>query len=341
MSTNNKWRLESFIKDLVKSGEYELTGFTAEELEENINEWNKFFEEKRFTDHDVAEVVDHIIGVIGRNIVFKSRDDQFYAQFYVRREADNPPLLKKQLLKKVENHNAEYWTGKYVAELADPKNYPNCVRDYTSCNAIKYGTGVFDIKDPARLGLTYFKLSNFQIEAAKIAIELVEYFEKLYGVQIPEQPTYKLKQNEAEIKNSAEQQEYNDLPADIASTVERINAELQLLFSSHHKWWEVRKKLYVSNPFASTDLGMPSDWKGLLPSELVDTAIQDYIWKHFLSAVEEVFNKEEFARDWAERVTSTMRFKNFDNKRLLYSIRAKEVTSEDGCFDSAVTWKMY
>ena len=187
MDKLSKWRLESFCKDLEKTDEYGAVAFSPDELEANIDAWNQFFAEKGLSDPTTVKAVEAIINIIGRNIIYRSKDDQFYAHSYLERKADNPPLQKAQLRKKVEGTECELWTGQYIANLTDPEQWPGCIRDYTSCNAIEHGISLLEYGGPAKLGLTYYKLSNFQIEAAKIAIEVIEYFKKLYGQDLPKQ----------------------------------------------------------------------------------------------------------------------------------------------------------
>lgn len=187
MDKSKKWKLESFYKDLAKDDAFESVGFTPEELEANIDAWNAFFAEKGLSDPTTVKAVQAVIDIIGRSIVYRSKDDQFYTPFYVERKATNPPLVKEKRMSKAMTGDFEYWSGAYTAKLANPDDWPNCVKDYTSCNAAKHGVGVFEHDGPASVGLAYYKLSNFQIEAAKIAMEVVEYFKKLYGQELPKQ----------------------------------------------------------------------------------------------------------------------------------------------------------
>lgn len=343
MDPDSKWKLQSFIEELERGNDYAQVGFSIEELEENIDAWNKFFEKKGLSDPATIEVVRDIIGVVGHNIVYRSKDDQFYTRFYLDRHADNPPLLKKQLMQKSEDGQHEYWAGKYIAELASPEQWPDSVRDYTSCNIERYGIGVFEYEDPAKLGLTYFKISNFQIEAAKIALELVDYFEKLYGKPIPGSlVSVPITQSEQPMnsEDTVEQQPHES-KSEIDETIERVNTELQQLYNLHCNWWNIRKKLYVSTHFVFTELDIPSDWKDFLSSELVDKALQEHIWKHFVSAANKVFDKEGFVESYSGIDTAVSRFKDFNNTRLLYKVNAEKVTSDEEKFCAAVNWEVF
>ena len=187
MDEYDKWKLQYYCRNLTDESEYKQLEFTPEELEANVDAWNQFFAGKGLSDPSTVKAVKDVISIIGRNIVYRSKDDQFYAPFYLRREAENPPLQKAEIMKKSDSGKAEYWSGDYAAKLSNPEEWPASIRSYTSCNSLKYGPDLFKYDDPAKLGLTYYKLSNFQIEAAKIAIEVIEYFKKLYGQDLPKQ----------------------------------------------------------------------------------------------------------------------------------------------------------
>lgn len=181
------WEIRLFKEELQKS--FKELRFSDAELRENIDAWNKFFESKGLGDPYKRKIAGEIIRIIQRSVIQGSKDNQFYSKFYPTRSPKNPPISASKIMAKEEHEGrtSEWFSGNYAAELADPNKWPDCVEDYSSCDSYD-NTHLFNYSEPADIGLSYMKMSVFQLAVGKIAIEILDLFKDLYGQDLPEPP---------------------------------------------------------------------------------------------------------------------------------------------------------
>ena len=183
--SETKW-LQDSVSELV--GE---PRFSQEDLRKNIEEWNSFFAQKGLDNPKVRRVVDQIVAIIRKSVIQGSKKDRFYSNLYPTVCPDTPPLTTAKIMEEYEyqGHTFERFTGRYAVSLASPKDWPWCIENYATCNLKpekSWSPHLLYYGDPANKGLEYMKMSVFQLAVGKIAIEIIDLFEEIYGKELPQ-----------------------------------------------------------------------------------------------------------------------------------------------------------
>ena len=189
-------QLEMCFENLKKH--YDNCEFSLEEMKKNQSEWDEFFIQQGLGNEINKKIAYYIFDIIRTNIIQGSRNDQFYTEHYPISTPDRIPLIEKAI-----GDPKDVWGSllfnKKAAALPAPKAWPHCIVDFSNSKSnIKEGSSdayigyTLSYDDPISIGMSYIKMSVFQLAVGNIAIELLNLFKTLYGEEVKAIPDWKV-----------------------------------------------------------------------------------------------------------------------------------------------------